>query len=72
MNAETLKKMLTDQPFKPFEVHMTNGEVHSVRHPEMAWVVGGKVYVHIPEKNHEVLCSLLRIASVHPVELARK
>ena len=69
MNAQTLKDFLARQPFEPFALHMTNGEIHSVRHPEMAWVVGGKVYVHIPEKNSEVLCSLLHIASVHPVQM---
>ena len=71
MNAETLKKLLTDQPFQPFAISMTNGEIHKIRHPEMAWVVGGKIYIHLPEKNHEVLCSLLHINSVHPVELVK-
>jgi len=43
MNAETLKKLLTNQPFQPFAISMTNGKIHKIRHPEMAWVVGGKI-----------------------------
>ncbi len=74
MNAETLRKLLTGQPgqpFQPFAISMTNGEIHQIRHPEMAWVVGGKIYIHLPEKNCEVVCSLLHINSVHPVELVK-
>ena len=69
MNAQTIKTYLTRPPFAPFALHMTNGEVHEVRHPEMAWVVGGKVYIHIPEMDSEILCSLLHVASVHPLQL---
>ena len=71
MNAETLRSFLTRQPFQPFVLHMTNGEIHSIRHPEMAWVVGGRIYIHVPEQNAEILCSLLHIASIHPAQLVQ-
>ena len=45
MNAETIRNLLTRQPFEAFELHLTNGEIHLVRHPEMAWVWGDRVFV---------------------------
>jgi hypothetical protein len=63
-----MRALLARRPFEPFEIHLSNGEVYLVRHPEMAWVVGGRVYVHIPEQDYEVTCSLLHIASVRPAE----
>ena len=36
--------LLTRQPFEPFEVRMTNGDTHSIRHPENAWLAGSRLF----------------------------
>jgi hypothetical protein len=34
MNAEAIREMLGRRPFEPFEVIMSGGERHLVKHPE--------------------------------------
>ncbi len=38
MPAEELRKMLVQQPFRPFRIHLSDGRVFDVRHREMVWV----------------------------------
>ena len=35
MNAETIREWLNRQPFEPFELRLSNGDVFQVRHPEV-------------------------------------
>jgi len=42
MKAEELIEILSEQPFVPLRLHMSNGRTHEVRHPEMA-IVGEEV-----------------------------
>ena len=70
MNAEALRRMLTRRPFEPFELHMTHGEVVPIYHPEMAWLIGGRIYVHQPVSDSEIICSLLHIATITPIRVS--
>ena len=36
MNVETVREWLVRQPFEQFELRLSNGEIHQVRHPELA------------------------------------
>ena len=36
MNAEAIRDLLKRQPFRPFVIHLSNGETYEVRHPEFA------------------------------------
>lgn len=36
MNMDTIREWLRKQPFEPFELHMSNGEVFRVGHPELS------------------------------------
>lgn len=38
MSAEELMKMLRQQPFVPFRIHLSDTRVFDVRHREMIWV----------------------------------
>lgn len=64
MNAETIRELLRKQPFEPFSIRMTNGDVFHVRHPEMAMLLKTKVIVGDPENDRSWICSLLQIATI--------
>lgn len=70
MHVESIRRLLQAQPFEPFEVRMTNGDNHWVRHPENAWLAGSRLYVHDPVANAESICSLLHIATLNMLQPA--
>ena len=63
MNAEFIRSVLTRQPFEPFEVRMTNGDVHAVGHPENAWLAGS-LFVYDRATDRVAICSLLHIVGI--------
>lgn len=64
MNAESIRELLHHQPFTPFEVHLTNGEVYVVSHPEVALLAGARLLIYYPENDKLVYCALLHIADI--------
>ena len=49
---------------QPFEIRMTNGDVHPVRHPEVVMLVGGRAVVGYPETERIAILSLLHVAAI--------
>jgi hypothetical protein len=70
MSAESIRELLQRQPFEPFEVRMTNRDIHQIRHPENAWLAGSRLYIHYPGTERVALCSLLHIATVEMLQHA--
>ena len=70
MNVETLREFVRRQPFEPFVIRMSNGEVHEVRHPECAIVMKTKVILGYPEEDRSVSCALIHINTVEPLQAA--
>ena len=64
MTAEAIRELLRKQPFEPFSLRITNGDVFEVRHPGMALVLKTKVIVGDPENDRSWICSLLHIATI--------
>ncbi len=64
MNAETIRDLLHRQPFEAFEVRMTNGENHPIRHPENALLAGGRLIVYHPSNDRIAILSLLHAATI--------
>lgn len=64
MNAEAIRALLNRRPFEPFELNMTSGEKHQLRHPENAFLAGARLVLYYPETDRMVIPSLLHIASV--------
>ena len=62
--------MLQRQPFKAFEVHLSNGEVHQVRHPENAVVLKSDLFLFYPEKDSFVICAWSHVSNVQPLQPA--
>jgi hypothetical protein len=68
MNADAIREFLRREPFEPFAIRMSNGEVHEVRHPECAIVMKTKVIVGYPEQDRSVYCALIDINAVEALQ----
>jgi hypothetical protein len=64
MNTESMQALLRRQPFQPFEIRMSNGAAHQVRHPEMALLLRSNVILGSPDADDFIFCSLLHVAEV--------
>ena len=70
MNSAAIQELLQKRPFEPFEVRLSNGEVHQVRHPECVWLAGTRLFVYYPENDRVTICSLIHLNSVHILQAA--
>ncbi len=70
MNSESIRQLLQRQPFEPFEIRMTHGENHLIRHPEMLMLVGSRAVIGYPETDRVAILSLLHIASIEMMQTA--
>lgn len=70
MNTETLQGLLRRQPFQPLEIHMSNGEVHVIRHPEMATLMKSNIFFGSVESDDFKFLSLLHVAEVKAIPMA--
>jgi hypothetical protein len=73
MTLQDFQRLLKAQPFQPFKVHLSNGEVYEVRHPEMAFLMRTKLVLGLdPDKSGYAddwaMISLLHVASIEPVQ----
>ena len=57
MPANELLRMLRAQPFVPFRMHVTEGMVYEVRHPEMVIVMAAAAIVAFPDPANEAMAS---------------
>ena len=67
MNHDAIQELLRRQPFEPFEIRLTNGERHEVRHPGMALLLQTRIVIALPE-DRMVICPLRHIASVETLQ----
>ena len=70
MTLETIQDLLKRVPFQPFEVRMSNGDRHEVRHPEFAFVLKTNLVIGDPESDKVWICALLHIADVETLQAA--
>ena len=53
MRPEDILDLVRRKPFVPFRIHVTDGSVYEIRHPEMAWIRPSTVHIGIEAKeNH--------------------
>jgi hypothetical protein len=75
MSAEELIELLAERPFKPLRLHLADGRVREIRHPEMAIVAVDSVAIGIPAEGKPMLatkithCSIPNIVEVEPFEV---
>jgi hypothetical protein len=53
MKPDEFIELLEERPFIPLRLHMSNGRVHEVRHPENAIVGENVVALGVPQPNSE-------------------
>ena len=68
MTSDTIREFLRREPFEPFVIRMSDGEVHEVRHPECVIVMKTKVVVGYPDEDRTVRCALIHINSVESLQ----
>jgi len=68
MNAEAIQEVLRRQPFEPFEVRMSNGDAHPVRHPEFAMLLPSRLVVGDPVSDRLSILSLMHVAGLRMLE----
>jgi hypothetical protein len=56
--------MMLRRPFQPFEVRMSNGDIHQVRYPDFAFVLRTNFVIGDPDADNLVICALDQMASV--------
>ena len=74
MPAEELRKMLMQQPFAPFRIHLSDGRVFDVRHREMVWVGHSVALVGLfaldGYLDRSEMIALAHIVSLEPIHAA--
>ena len=68
MNAEALREMLGRRPFEPFEVIMSSGERHIVKHPEFLMVSPTRAVILDPVTDKLAILSLMHVTELRPAE----
>jgi hypothetical protein len=76
MNAEEVQLLLDRTPFTPFRIHLSNGNIIDVKHPELVWLFRTRLEVAIPAQEGSRLLdrsdfiSLLHIARIEDIPIA--
>ena len=76
MTAEELIELMSERPFKPLRLHLTNGRTYEIRHPEMAVVSDTVVAIGVPKQDGSLIaekithCSLPHVVEVEPADAA--
>jgi hypothetical protein len=70
MNLEIIREWVNRQPFEPFVLRLSNGEVHEVRHPECIAIGKARVAVSYPEKDRFVHVSLIHVNAIGALQTA--
>jgi hypothetical protein len=70
MNADTIREWLSNQPFEPFELRLSNGERHQVRHPELIALGRNRVILIDPNTDRAVYLALVHINSIEALQPA--
>jgi hypothetical protein len=45
ITGKHIREWLNASPFKPFRIGLSDGSHHDIVHPELAWVLGNRVFV---------------------------
>jgi len=70
MNTETLQGLLHRRPFQPLEIRMSNGDLHQIRHPEMAMLLRSNIFLGSPDSDDFEFLSILHVVEVKAIPMA--
>jgi hypothetical protein len=75
MTAEELIELLAERPFQPLRLHLDDGRMREIRHPEMAIVADTIVAIGVPRDDDPrrattiTHCSIPHIVEAEPFEI---
>ena len=69
-NAQTIREWLNRQPFEPFELRLSNGDVFQVRHPEVLAIGRDRVALFDPHTDRFVHVALIHVNSIQALQSA--
>jgi hypothetical protein len=78
MTAEELIELLVERPFKPLRLHLSDGRIRDIRHPEMAIFAEDTIAVGVPrdESSRRAFkithCSIQNIVEVKPLDAGKQ
>jgi hypothetical protein len=70
MRAEKLEELLRRRPYVPIRLHLSDGTIYDVRHPEMALLTRSTIDIGVSEQegstiaDRVIYCSLLHVVRV--------
>src|SRR5262249_34837914 len=74
MRPEEIQRLLRQQPFQPFWLHLSNGHTYDVRHPELVAVGRSTVFIGVPASDLPIptyddfaIVALMHINDVKPL-----
>jgi hypothetical protein len=73
MTADELIELLEERPFQPLRLHLSDGRVREIRHPEMAIVSETLVAIGVPRNDDSRIatkityCSLPHVVEAEPI-----
>jgi hypothetical protein len=77
MTAEELIELLAERPFKPLRLHLSDGRIREIRHPEMAVVAEDAIAIGVPRDEGSRIaykithCSIQNIVEVEPIDAGK-
>jgi len=71
MPMVTIREWLNRQPFEPFVLRMSNGEVHEARHPECPALGKNRLIVVDPATDRAVHLSLIHVNAIEALQAAK-
>ena len=78
MTAEELIELLAERPFKPLRLHLSDGRIRDIRHPEMAIVAEDAIAIGVPRdegsrRAYKIThCSIQNIVEIEPLDVGKK
>lgn len=78
MTADELIELLEELPFQPIKLHLSDGRMREIRHPEMAIVSETLVAIGVPRDEDSRIatkityCSLPHVVEAEPIPATKK
>jgi len=66
MHVSVIKEKATLRPFKPFEIHLDNGKVYKIKHPEI--IITRYLIMTVDDKGKPVLIAPEAVSAIISLE----
>lgn len=70
MTMENIRAFIRHEPFEPFVIRLSNGEIHEIRHPECVALTKSKIVVTYPDEDRVVHCGLIDVNAIETLQKA--